>query len=284
MNQKFINTGIFRCPACGSKKLKFSYQEFHCGDCKKKYISEENKYYFADINPNSIHDTYDKIKTFFKKYPRLYQFLMNVLGPVYTKSHQKRFIKTYTGMRSAVDLHLGSGNIPIADWIINLDIYPYENVDITADIHSLPISDNSADTIICSAVLEHVKDPRIAVQEIWRVLKPGGLAFCYMPFMCGFHASPDDYSRLTLEGMKILFNEFNIIELGVGGGPTSGFLWLFQEWFAILFSFGSKTLHLILLILIMCLTFPLKYLDILLACHPAAKNIASGFYIIVRKK
>ena len=46
-----------------------------------------------------------------------------------------------------------------------------------ADAMSLPFADNTFDKIICSEVLEHIPDYHTALQEIERVLKPGGL-FC----------------------------------------------------------------------------------------------------------
>ena len=45
-----------------------------------------------------------------------------------------------------------------------------------ADICSLPFPDNSFDAVFSSAVLEHLADPVQALQEIFRVLKPQGLA------------------------------------------------------------------------------------------------------------
>ncbi|WP_339340120.1 class I SAM-dependent methyltransferase [uncultured Oceanicoccus sp.] len=41
----------------------------------------------------------------------------------------------------------------------------------------LPFADNTFDKVICSEVLEHIPDFKAALQEIERVLKPGGL-FC----------------------------------------------------------------------------------------------------------
>lgn len=73
-------------------------------------------------------------------------------------------------------------------------------------------------------------------------------------------------------------------EIIVGGGPTSGFLWIFQEWIAILLSFGSKRLYMVIYFLAMLLTFPLKFLDIILKYHPMAKNISPGFIYIGKKQ
>ena len=63
----------------------------------------------------------------------------------------------------------------------------------------------------------------------------------------------------------------------------SGFLWVFQEWLSILASFGSSVLKDFIMIFVMLITFPLKYLDLLLERHPAGNKIASGFYIYARK-
>ena len=67
-----------------------------------------------------------------------------------------------------------------------------------------------------------------------------------------------------MEGIEILFKDFDMIEIKDGSGPTSGFLQIFQEYFAILFSFGIKPLYTFLYFLIMFITFPIKFLDILL--------------------
>ena len=43
-----------------------------------------------------------------------------------------------------------------------------------ADLMQLPFSDGSYDRVVCASTLEHLSDPLQAVQEMWRVLKPGG--------------------------------------------------------------------------------------------------------------
>ncbi len=44
------------------------------------------------------------------------------------------------------------------------------------DIESIPFEDEYFDLIVCSHVLGHVKDEAAAVNEMYRVIKPGGLA------------------------------------------------------------------------------------------------------------
>lgn len=45
---------------------------------------------------------------------------------------------------------------------------------VTADLTKLPFADKSFDCITCGYVLEHVPDPRAGLQELARVMQPGG--------------------------------------------------------------------------------------------------------------
>jgi predicted SAM-dependent methyltransferase len=60
--------------------------------------------------------------------------------------------------------------------------------DIKADICNLPFKDNEYDLILCNHVLEHIPDDTKAMQELYRVLKPGGM---------GIFQIPQDLSRAT---------------------------------------------------------------------------------------
>jgi predicted SAM-dependent methyltransferase len=60
--------------------------------------------------------------------------------------------------------------------------------DVKADICKLPFSDNTYDVILCNHVLEHIPDDTKAMQELYRVLKPGGM---------GIFQIPQDLSRAT---------------------------------------------------------------------------------------
>ena len=53
--------------------------------------------------------------------------------------------------------------------------------DVKADICNLPFDDNSYDYILCNHVLEHIPDDKKAMQELYRILKPGGFAILQIP-------------------------------------------------------------------------------------------------------
>ncbi|OYX28327.1 MAG: SAM-dependent methyltransferase [Flavobacteriales bacterium 32-35-8] len=60
--------------------------------------------------------------------------------------------------------------------------------DVKADICNLPFEDNSFDIILCNHVLEHIPNDSKAMQELYRVMKVGGM---------GIFQIPQDLSRKT---------------------------------------------------------------------------------------
>lgn len=63
----------------------------------------------------------------------------------------------------------------------------------------LPITDADFDSAITMNTLEHVYDSKFVLNEINRVLKPGGKLVITVPWMFRIHASPEDFSRHTPE-------------------------------------------------------------------------------------
>ena len=226
-------------------------------------------------------DWMSSIKEKFKVFPNFYHLLVAIFSPVCLDRKYKRLLESIP--EDSIVINLGSGSSKLSKSIINVDISPYKNVDVVADICILPFKDNSVDGIINMFVLEHISKPNIAIDEMRRILKPGGLIFSVVPFTLGYHASPHDYIRWTRSGVEILFSGFDMIEIGISGGPTSSFLWILQEWLATLLSFNISYLYRFLLFLFMFLTFPLKWIDLILSRYKSSINIASNFYFFGKK-
>ena len=53
--------------------------------------------------------------------------------------------------------------------------------EIKADLCELPFQDNYYDLILCNHVLEHIPEDQKAMQEMYRVLKPGGTLIAQVP-------------------------------------------------------------------------------------------------------
>jgi len=229
-----------------------------------------------------------RVQDILKSHGRLYYFLITVLSPVLINPYQKRKILSIlrTFDETSIILNLGSGPTYYMNRkdIINVDLLPFKEVDIVADVTDLPVEDESVDLIINVAMLEHIPNPRTVVEEMYRVLKQGGKVISYLPFIVPFHSAPSDFHRWTIHGIKELFSGFHQLEISVGCGPTSGMLWVLQEWLSILLSFGNKTLHDVLFLTFMLFTAPVKMLDVFMVKFPNADRIASGFYVFGEKR
>lgn len=88
---------------------------------------------------------------------------------------------------------------------VTTDIHQGTNVDVVASADKLPFEQASFDSVVCTQVLEHVPDPQIVVDEMYRVLKPGGAVLATIPQTTPLHEEPHDYYRYTRYGIQHLF-------------------------------------------------------------------------------
>jgi ubiquinone/menaquinone biosynthesis C-methylase UbiE len=76
----------------------------------------------------------------------------------------------------------------------------------------LPYADGMFDAAVTFDVLEHVRDPRVSLQEIWRVLKPGAHLFAAFPLCRGLFSHHLDYLTL-FPSLHLLFSAERIIRV-----------------------------------------------------------------------
>ena len=107
----------------------------------------------------------------------------------------------------------------------SIDIYASKTVDVICDAHYLPLKKNFYNGVWIQAVLEHVVDPKKVVDEIYRVLKPGGIVYAETPFMQQVHEGAYDFTRYTVLGHRFLFKKFQLIDIGGNKGPEIAFAW-----------------------------------------------------------
>jgi SAM-dependent methyltransferase len=274
------------CPVCRRRELEIADSEILCSGCGPQGRLTVTSIDLMPGSPALTHTGDDALlrlkETVKRRFPGIYPRLIQCLAPVFVHGLASGFIDSVLPDSHFV-LELGSGTGRLHPSIINVDIAPYSEVDLVCPIERLPFPDDSVDGILSIAVLEHVPNPQEAVAEMLRVLKPGGRVYCYVPFMQGIHASPNDYQRYTPRGLEVLFSGFSDRVVRVAAGPTSGFLWLLQEWVAMLLSLGSRRLYWFFYSALFIVVAPLKYLDLFLTRHPFGANIASGFAIEARK-
>lgn len=93
--------------------------------------------------------------------------------------------------------------------------YLFERLDFVSDLRHLPVADEGYDQIICSQVLEHVNEPGWMLEQLHRVLKPGGTLWLSTPLFFAEHETPHDYFRYTQFGLRYLLEKsgFEILQL-----------------------------------------------------------------------
>ncbi|MDF1551027.1 MAG: class I SAM-dependent methyltransferase, partial [Bacteroidales bacterium] len=73
--------------------------------------------------------------------------------------------------------------------------------------YSFPIAENYFDIVISGQVLEHVKKPWVWLNELKRIVKPGGHIITINPISWHYHEDPVDCWRIYPEGIKALSEE-----------------------------------------------------------------------------
>lgn len=79
------------------------------------------------------------------------------------------------------------------------------------NMQNLPFKNEIFDFVISDQVIEHLENPKQAIQESHRVLKKGGIAIHTTCFINSKHYGPEDFWRFSSEALKILCKDFNEI-------------------------------------------------------------------------
>ena len=113
------------------------------------------------------------------------------------------------------------------------DIRPLPNVDFVSNAMALPLGKASVDAMLVLEVLEHVPQPRDLLQEVQRVLKPGGTVIVSVPSAVPRH-DDHDYWRYTAEGLNQLCSElFRHGEIHIFGGTFEALGYLLGYYLAL---------------------------------------------------
>lgn len=100
--------------------------------------------------------------------------------------------------------------------------FDVQNTDVLAfDGKNIPLEDQSCDLVLCTEVLEHVQDYQRLVDEVHRVLKPGGRALVTVPWSARFHYAPFDYFRYTPSQLTQMFSHFTDVRVTPRGSDVS---------------------------------------------------------------
>jgi len=104
--------------------------------------------------------------------------------------------------------------------LIRTDYNQNKKPDLKVDLNEpLPFEDNYFDNIFLFNAIYIIKEPEKLIKEISRVLKKSGRLFMNSPFISNEAQEPDDFRRLTSQGLEHMlkrggFSDFKIIPYG----------------------------------------------------------------------
>ncbi len=103
---------------------------------------------------------------------------------------------------------------------IGIDIERGPGVDRVCRAEDLEkvFGNNVFDVVISTCVLEHVRYWKQALLNMKRVCKPGGIIIMIVPHTWAYHGHPSDYWRYSLEDIKHIFSDFDIMQLDEDSG------------------------------------------------------------------
>lgn len=174
----------------------------------------------------------------------------------YTGRYRHQFYRNHADEIAGRVLDVGAGSgdtndrfdgLADADEYIAVDIEFAASLDVQADAGQLPFATDSFDTVLLSAVLEHIPVSRVldVVNEAQRVLRPGGTLLAGVPHNYPLHSEPNDYWRPTIYGLRDVLQTagFDEIETYRGGSYSETLLHgLFYPFRAVLMFLGVREL------------------------------------------
>lgn len=138
--------------------------------------------------------------------------------------------------------------------------FDYSRINLFSDISSLPFRIQAFDFVFCFQVLEHLPEPKKAMLEMSRVLKPNGKLFLSTPQSWPQHQKPYDFYRFTSFGLNYLFREsgFDVVWIKPFGGYFRFLSLNLKGFHKILFDYPKRN------ILLKAVLFPLEAVSILM--------------------
>ena len=106
---------------------------------------------------------------------------------------------------------------------IALDFVATPLVNVIANAHNLPFLSASFDLVCCTQMVEYANDPQRVIDEIHRVLKPGGFLLLSVPSVYP-QDSVNDRWRFLPGALTILLAGFSKIEIAPEGSSVVGFV------------------------------------------------------------
>ncbi len=86
-------------------------------------------------------------------------------------------------------------------------------VDVKADILNLPFKDEEFDLVFCNHVLEHIENDNMAMKELYRVMKSGGMGIFQVPQELARETTYEDSNIKTPEDKAKYFGQYDHVRV-----------------------------------------------------------------------
>ena len=159
-----------------------------------------------------------------------------------------------------------------------------ENIDIFYDGKTIPFKNTTFDSILSIEVFEHVFNLGKILDELNRVLKPGGYILITYPFVWEEHEQPFDFGRYTSFGIRHLLetHDFSVTQMYKGGGFIET---IFQLWNVYLYKKILSRFRLLQILCVPLLIFPANLIGCLLTfLLPKNSDIFLNTVVIAKKR
>lgn len=186
---KKVLLDLMDCPKCRSA-LNDNGESLNCPNCGYTARMVQGIPLFTDV-PATI-EPWEKVERGPDK------------GTAWRKSNWK-FLNAFVSQlpAEAKILDVGAGHGDFADIFegrnyYSLDIVPYSEVDLVADLGEInPFKNSAFDVVVLMNVLEHVYESRNLLKSISRIVAYGGSVVITVPFLLKVHQAPFDFARYT---------------------------------------------------------------------------------------
>lgn len=219
-----------------------------------------------------------------------------IINPFYfTRRGLLRGIRLNASHMKGILLDFGCGSKPYrelfyVDEYIGIDIekcshkHQDEKIDFFYNGQKIPFNDGYFDSVFSSQVFEHIFNLDEILDELNRVLKPGGVLLVTVPFVWDEHETPHDFGRYTSFGIKYLFEKHNF-ELIQSEKTTNYVETVFQMWNSYLTQSILPSNKILKILITFLLIFPFNLLGIILSrALPDNKNFYNDNIILAKNK